>query len=148
MFKKLRIVVITLIILIIPSFLYANRLRVIAEGIYEIPNNYEWDNYTIKQQTNKYTGFDTIGEFCPKSKIVIGYFISDKNSTSLCTDLIFGSTDNYEDICYQYVQLTFRVTNNIGYIRINRVCVNPMLNDKILPSLVRNKIKWVLLQTN
>lgn len=146
MFKKLGIMIVLL--LVFPSLLYANRLRVIAEGTYEIPNNYEWDNYNITQQTNEYIGFDTIGEFCSKSKIVIGYFISDKNSTSLCTDLIFGSTENYKDICYQYVQLSFRITDNIGYIRINRVCVNPMLSTKTLPSLIGNKIKWILLQTN
>lgn len=145
--KKLNRLLVFLILLI-PCSLFAGtgRLKVVDEGIYEIPANREWKEHFVEAGKNDYTGFDLIGEYDPKSKIVIGYFISDTGSTSSCSDHIYGSTDDSTDACYQYVQLSFRVIDDIGYIRIDRVCVNPTNTEKTLTSLIGNKIKWFLLQ--
>lgn len=123
------------------------RLKVVDRGIYEIPDNRDWKEHYVEAEQNSYLGTDFIGEYDSTSKIVIGYIVSDKGSSAPCADYIFGSIDDSRDACYQYVQLSYRIVDGKGYIRIDRVCVNPTSTGKTLSSLIGNKIEWVLIQT-
>lgn len=138
---------ISLIVIICFPAYANNRLRIVDRGIYKITDNGNWEEHYIKAEQNNYLGTDFIGEYDSAQKMVVGYIVSDKGSSAPCADHIFGSVDDSEDVCYQYVQLSYRVINGKGYIRIDRVCVNPTNKEKVLPSLVGNKIEWVLIQT-
>lgn len=138
---------ISLILIVCYPVHASSRIRVIDRGIYEIPGNRDWKEHYVEAEQNDYLGTDFIGEYDSTPKIAIGYIVSDKGSSAPCSDYIFGSINDSRDACYQYVQLSYRIVDGKGYIRIDRVCVNPTSTGKTLSSLIGNKIEWVLIQT-
>jgi hypothetical protein len=129
-----------------------NYKKIIDEFIFTIPNTSYWQDKTLSAGVHYVATEWLVGDNFPNGygldapREVTGIlFNPTTNSSANCEELAWGSAEDSSHPVAQYIQINFRKYTyggqNMGVVRIDRVCVSHLPFPVTFPSLVGSKLK-------